>query len=100
MFMLGVLPLGGVAVAKWTSFTDNQREALERTLEEVLTNPKKGWVHRVGRMTQRFDQGFRTYDISFIASDGCLFVMCAYDEKVPAVLDIIVFDEISHPVFH
>lgn len=99
MYMLGVLPLDGVAVAKWTRFTDNQREALERTLEEVLMNPRKGWVHRIGGMTKRFDQGYRTYDISLIASDGCLFVMCAYDQRVPAVLDIIVFDETSS-VFH
>lgn len=88
----GFFALSETARAKWGSLTSIEREAVEQTFLAVLQDPSKGLHYGFIEVTQRFDQGFRTYKALLVESEDYFFAWGAWETKgtqVPVVLDIV-----------
>jgi len=81
------------AKAKWLTLTSIERDAVEQSFLAILQDPSRVINYGVIGVTERFEQGFRSYKAMLVECDDLFFAWGAYEAKgnqVPLVFDIVM----------
>lgn len=90
MYQLEALVMTEPARDRWVEMTPAERAAVERSFLSLLENSNDTIVVRLVEVTNRYEQGFRTYEVMLVESSACFLALATYEDHSMVVMDIII----------